>query len=315
MAGTPTGRRPRWLIVNGDDLGLTGGVNAGIERAFRDGILRSASLMAAGTALADGAERARRLPGLGIGLHLALVGERPVCPPDQVPSLVGRDGWLLPGYRAFLSRYLRGGIRPDDVRRELEAQATAAAALGLPLDHIDSHQHLHLLPGLTGPTLDLARAHNISWVRAPRPLHADARHQPSVVVPTVPPIRRSGHPVIRSSPQRSRAERVLFAIASAWARRRLARAGFPLTDGSLGFDCAGHLTAGYLLERIPLLPAGVTELICHPGQGDPETQERYQAWGYQWKGELEALTDRGVLAALELAGVQLASFASVTSDQ
>src|SRR5712691_7317373 len=106
---------PRWLIVNGDDFGLTIGVNAGIERACREGILRSASAMATGAALEDAAERRRQLPQLGIGLHLTLVCERPACRPDEVPSLVDRNGLLLPSYRAFLFRYLRGAIRAADV--------------------------------------------------------------------------------------------------------------------------------------------------------------------------------------------------------
>src|SRR6266852_5659016 len=115
MAGTlpPAGaraQRPRWLIVNGDDLGLTVGVNAGIERACREGILRSASAMGVGAALADAVPRARRLPSLGIGLHLTLVGERPVCRPEEVPSLVTKEGLFPPNYRSFLLRYMRGGV-------------------------------------------------------------------------------------------------------------------------------------------------------------------------------------------------------------
>src|SRR5438094_3191932 len=177
MAGTPPPGggplpQPRFLIVNGDDLGLTAGINAGIERACRVGILRSASAMGVGPALADAAERVRQLPALGVGLHLTLVGERPACRPEEVRSLVGRDGLLLPGYRAFLRRYLRGGIHPGDVRRELRAQAAAVAALGISLDHLDSHQHLHLLPGLMARALEVAREYGARWVRAPRPLRA-----------------------------------------------------------------------------------------------------------------------------------------------
>src|SRR5207248_11235873 len=97
MAGVPPpGAAPsppaRWLIVNGDDFGLTAGVNAGIERAYREGVLRSTSAMATGAALGDAVQLSRRHPDLGIGLHLVLVGERPACRPEEVPSLVGRDG-------------------------------------------------------------------------------------------------------------------------------------------------------------------------------------------------------------------------------
>lgn len=281
-AGAAPPPRPRFLIVNGDDFGLTAGINAGIERACRQGILRSTSAMATGPALAEGVERARGLTELGFGLHLTLVGARPVCRAEAVPSLVGPDGMLLADYRAFLRRYLRGGIRPADVRREFRAQATAVVSLGAPLDHLDSHQHLHLLPGLLARALETAREHGIRWVRAPRPLPTSAR--------------------------RPAAERVMFGIASAWARGRVARAGLPLVTGSLGFDCAGNLTAEYLLRHVPTLPAGVTELICHPGAGDRETREQYSAWGYRWEQEAGALTDPAVRTALKQAGVQVTGF-------
>jgi predicted glycoside hydrolase/deacetylase ChbG (UPF0249 family) len=255
--------------------------------------------LAVGAALADALERARRLPELGVGLHLTLVGERPLCRPEEVPSLVDRDGQFLPGYRAFLARYLRGGIRRRDLLREFRAQAAALAALGRPLDHLDSHQHLHLLPGLLSPALALAREHGIRWVRAPRSLGG---HRALGVGCR----DRTRHPTPNT--QRPLAERRMFGAACAWARAQVSRAGLPLLDGSLGFDCAGHLSSVYLLDRIPHLPPGVTELICHPGDGDPETQERYAAWGYAWGTELQALTDPAVREALDRAGARLACF-------
>jgi hypothetical protein len=103
----------------------------------------------------------------------------------------------------------------------------------------------------------------------------------------------------------------MFAVASGWARRRVARSGLPLTQGSLGFDCSGHLTAGYLLQHLAALPPGVTELICHPGVEDAETQRQYGGWGYCWPQELDALTSREVRRELERTGVQLASFRSL----
>ena len=49
-------------------------VNEAVERAYREGILTSTSLMVGGAAAADAVERARRLPGLKVGLHVVLTG-------------------------------------------------------------------------------------------------------------------------------------------------------------------------------------------------------------------------------------------------
>ena len=51
-------------------------VNEAVEQAHREGILTCASLVVAGDAAADAIARAKRLPKLGVGLHLAIYGAR-----------------------------------------------------------------------------------------------------------------------------------------------------------------------------------------------------------------------------------------------
>jgi len=77
----------RGLIVNGDDFGLTPGVNAGILECHARGILTSASLFANAPATAAAIDIALRTPTLGVGCHLTLVDGRPILPADQLPTL------------------------------------------------------------------------------------------------------------------------------------------------------------------------------------------------------------------------------------
>jgi predicted glycoside hydrolase/deacetylase ChbG (UPF0249 family) len=64
-------------------------VNEAVERAHVDGILTAASLMVAGEGAADAVERAKRLPNLGVGLHVVLVDGQPMLPPEQIPRWSG----------------------------------------------------------------------------------------------------------------------------------------------------------------------------------------------------------------------------------
>ncbi|MCB1036655.1 MAG: ChbG/HpnK family deacetylase, partial [Acidobacteria bacterium] len=118
------------LILNGDDLGLAEAINDGIFEAHERGCLTSASLSVAGPALESAVAGAARCPSLGVGLHLTLVQERPLCPPEEVPSLVDRQGRLHPGGMSFVRRWLSGRIRAGEVRREVRAQLARAAELG-----------------------------------------------------------------------------------------------------------------------------------------------------------------------------------------
>ncbi|MCL6650368.1 MAG: ChbG/HpnK family deacetylase, partial [Chloroflexi bacterium] len=128
----------RCLIVNADDFGLGVGINAGIARAAIEGIVTSVSLMANGAAITEAVAIARKWRRISTGAHLALVGGRPVSSPASLPSLVDREGRFPPSYRALLQRWLRGGIRSEEVYREWSAQVVFLRRQGLELTHLDS---------------------------------------------------------------------------------------------------------------------------------------------------------------------------------
>ncbi|MGH7615244.1 MAG: ChbG/HpnK family deacetylase [Gemmatimonadales bacterium] len=67
----------KWLIVTGDDFGMTSGINRGIVQAHRDGILTSASLMVDRPACEAAATLGRGCPALSLGLHLELDANDP----------------------------------------------------------------------------------------------------------------------------------------------------------------------------------------------------------------------------------------------
>jgi len=52
------------LIINADDFGLSSGANRGIIKAWREGILTSASLMVGEKAFPEAVALARANPGL-----------------------------------------------------------------------------------------------------------------------------------------------------------------------------------------------------------------------------------------------------------
>jgi predicted glycoside hydrolase/deacetylase ChbG (UPF0249 family) len=122
----PAAPGDRFLIVNADDLGLSGAVNAGVWTAHTDGIVSSASLMVRQSAAPAAAEEARDHPDLGVGLHVDL-GE----------WIYERGEWI----QAYLH------CDTDDaaaVEAECRAQVERfRALLGRDPDHLDSHQHVH----------------------------------------------------------------------------------------------------------------------------------------------------------------------------
>src|SRR5580704_17699051 len=80
------------LILNADDFGMTRGVNEGIIRAHREGVLTSTTLMANGPEFDDAVSRAKLNRKLGVGCHLVLVGGPSVAPREKISSLADADG-------------------------------------------------------------------------------------------------------------------------------------------------------------------------------------------------------------------------------
>jgi predicted glycoside hydrolase/deacetylase ChbG (UPF0249 family) len=145
----------RRLVVNADDFGRARGVNAGILRAHRDGIVTAATLMVSAPATDDAARIARATPSLDIGVHLTLTYGRPVSDPGTVPSLVERDGSFPRVPAAFRGT---GRAERDEAALEYRAQfARAQELIGRTPTHLDSHHWLHDEPALEWAIAALAR--------------------------------------------------------------------------------------------------------------------------------------------------------------
>lgn len=271
------------LIVHADDFGLSPAVNAGIVRAHRDGILTSTSLTACGVAFEQAVEMARATPSLDVGVHLTLVEEKPVLDPSRIPSLVGADGRFHPHAKVFFQKLLTGKIRLSEVRAELDAQMQKIYATAIHLSHLDSHQHLHILPGLIRVTSELAKAYAVSVVRLPR------EHIPTRML-------------MRGGSLSRHLQRLALSFFCAFGERFIQRRA----DYFFGFLAGGDVNKKNLRAILEALPAGVSELMCHPGEHDAATA--YAHWQYHWQDELDALTDNEIMEFIRERGIRLMSF-------
>lgn len=264
------------LIVTADDVGLHPGMTRGALAAHDRGIVTAVSVSPNGRDFEPAVELLRKRPRLAVGAHLTLVGERPLSRPETIPSLVGPAGLLHAGYPAFAARYALGRIRGLDLETELRAQVERLLATGLRVTHLNSHQHLHVLPRVFEVVLRLAEEHGIPMVRIP------------------------DEPEARLTP-RGLQIAALNALGRR-ARRRLGRIASP--NRTVGVMAAGRLTPMSLrrcLDRVE----GTTELVCHPGLGGEELAAAYD-WGYAWEEETAALCDPGLPELLRERGISLA---------
>lgn len=277
------------LIVNADDLGLSKATNAGIIAAHCEGIVTATSLMAVGSAFAHAVDLLKATPSLDLGIHLTLVEERPILSADHLPSLTGGTGRFPRDAFVFTARYLTGRIRLAEIRSELAAQIEAVLSAGLTPSHLDSHQHLHLLPGIWQTTCELARRFGIKAVRRPR-------ERP-----------QAWHRALGAGAGRLAQMTVLGAFCLQPVPEDL-RA----PDRFTGFAFGGGLDRERLLATLDHLPKhGGCELMCHPGHDDPASP--YRHWGYQSARELAALTAPAVRDRIVARSIRLISFRDLSA--
>jgi hopanoid biosynthesis associated protein HpnK len=282
--------------VNADDLGLTRGVNAGIFRGFRDGILTSATLMPNADAFDDAVDLARETPELPLGIHLVAVGGRAVAPARDVSSLADERGMLPSTLGTLLRRMARGGARSEDLEREFHAQVARVVGAGIVPTHLDTHKHTHTHPRVMRALARVAHAFGIRCVRNPfeglraalAPAFAGRLASPAYL--------------------RQCALSAAVAPCAAAFRSLAARNGLRAPDHFRGVALTGALDGPALCQVIRSLPAGTTELMCHPGLCDDALARDGTRLTRQRERELAALLDAGVRRCLEETGVRLVDY-------
>lgn len=226
----------------------------------------------------DAVSRAKRLPNLGVGLHIVVVRGKPTLPPDQIsliaPSGVFDDNLVRAGFRYFFSPKAR-----RQLRAEIRAQFIAFRETGLAFDHVNAHNHMHLHPTVLSIILENAKDFAVTAIRLPA--------ETKKTVGTI-----------------------LLSPWIALMRWRLRRASIRYNDQIVGITETGTLDQTQLLSALSVLQEGVTEIFSHPATGqwqdiDPAASD------FKFKEEFEALISPDVVAAIENSDITLSTFKDI----
>ncbi|MDY3957815.1 MAG: ChbG/HpnK family deacetylase [Allisonella histaminiformans] len=281
------------LIINADDFGIHPAVNEAVHKAATEGILTSTSLMAGGDAFDEAVEMARSMPSLGIGIHLTLVGGiKPVLPPSEVPSLTWDNGVFCHDYGKLIVRDLEGKISLSEVYAEWDAQIQKIMNTGLPVTHMDGHQHMHMWPHFYPIARDLAKKYHISCMRVP---------DEDVLFGM-----KDGH-IIRWAAKNG------LSLLSRMHRPDLKKNHIRTNDHFFGMLYGGHLSPERFAKFILQTKPGITEIMCHPS-ADTRAMEDTFHWGYHGEDELAGLLADINRELIEKKQISLISYRDVREE-
>lgn len=269
------------LIITADDFGTSKEVNEAVEDGHKNGVLTAASLMVAEPFAADAVERAKGMPRLGVGLHVALSRARPASDCKDIPALIDDKGLLRAdlvgaGFRFFFLPEVR-----RQLAIEIKAQFDAFSRTGLPLDHVNAHNHLHLHPTVLSIILETGKLYGMRAIRLPRDQNA------------------KGLAAVFLTPW------------LALMRARIAKHGIRHNDALLGLDETGFLNTATIIKLIDNLPNGTTELMCHPATGPWEGMDP-MACGFHHDQEYAALIDASMRDAVTKSGANLIAYRDIS---
>jgi predicted glycoside hydrolase/deacetylase ChbG (UPF0249 family) len=300
----------RRAVVNADDFGICPETNQAIELGFTHGILTSASLMPNMPGF-DHAVRSviPRAPGLGVGIHLVLTSGRCVADPAKVQLLVDARGMFRHSFLGIL-RLTTGptaGRTCDQIERELTAQFERLRRAGVAIDHVNSHQHVHMIPAVWRIVARVAARCGYPVVRLGPPAR-DRRATRLFWTGRV-----TGHIL----------KRIVLAACARPTRRFCAEHPAPGAilrhpDGLTAALDRHGMDRHALVRRLTRLPEGITEIVSHPSLASTSTtaalagslsrEDALFLCAPARRRELEALMDPEVQSVIQQQRITLTSF-------
>ncbi|MHC5035084.1 MAG: ChbG/HpnK family deacetylase, partial [Planctomycetota bacterium] len=200
-------------------------------------------------------------PRLGVGLHLCLNEGDCVARRDGVPLLLDKDGRLRNGYR-WLMKLARTDAGRTQIERELRAQIERVLDDGVRLDHLNSHQHVHMIPSIFRITCRLADEYGIGCLRLAR--------EPAY---TAGPLPKRLQPLTTAN----YAKHLLLNYYARINAPVVREFGLETTDHFVGVSYTGCMEVSTIVAGLEAANCGCVEVLLHPAIGPDPRDTRYPA--------------------------------------
>lgn len=281
------------LIITADDYGMCESVNRAIEACLGAGTVRATCVMSNMPTAPEAQHLRRRFPHASLGIHWTLTEGKSLLPAARIPSLVRADGSFYPAAE-LRRRWLRRQIVVAELKEELAAQYRQLCHLTGPPMFWNTHQNVHVLPGLFETCVAVARDLRLPAMRCHRRFTLPYGQSPAGYA-----LR---HPLYWSK-----------GLALAWWARYARARGMRMPDGLL--HAPGYATepaaVAEVLRRVPWhTVTHAVELVIHPAT---RTEPMFHLNAARRVLEYTVFRAPSLLRLLSQTGVELVGFESFAS--
>lgn len=159
------------VIINADDLGASERVNDAVFEMMSAKRVTSATLIANGPCVKDAVKNIPLFPECSFGVHLNISEYRPLVSQEGIQAILNENGFFLEDDR--IRKVKINPFLSQAVYTEFCAQTEKLISLGVAISHIDSHQHVHTIPGLFFILKKIQKRYGIKKVRISRNIYED----------------------------------------------------------------------------------------------------------------------------------------------
>jgi len=275
------------LIITADDFGIAEGVNKGIIECYKRRAITDTSLLAVGESF-EGASRLAKENNLNkIGVHLALTGPfKPISHEEEVSTLLTKNKTFSRNHSTFFIKYLLNLININEIKKEFKNQITKIKNKGFIITHIDSHEHIHMMPGILKVVIDLAKENNINYIRFPleRLSVKDKIKNPFLWL-----------------------RNILLSSICRISKKLIDMSKLKRNDAFIGHSFAHNINKEKLIKTISLVKNGLIELGVHPGYFTEEVKKKHPQYK-NCEEEIKILCDKSISNKLKVYNIELVSY-------
>jgi chitin disaccharide deacetylase len=241
-------RATRLLLVTADDYGIGPETSRAIRELGSLGAVTSTVFLVNSPHAENAIDLWRRAGRpVEMGWHPCLTMDRPILPPDQVPSLVDSEGRFF-SLGGLLTRLAMGMVRHGELLAELEAQwGRFVALVGHPPRMVNGHKHIHIFPRIGSALRELLQKQST-------PPYLRQLREPWQLLFRIPG---------------ARIKRVFLSVLGQWSARRQRSVGLPGNEFLAGVtDPPWVKDSTFFARWLKKVPGNVVELMVHPGHRD-----------------------------------------------
>jgi len=242
--------------VSADDGGLHSSIDAGIIAGVKEKIISEFSVVACGKNFLDFSDVLKKNRMTEVGFHACFTdGEKSL---SGISILTDKNSRFISKSKLIFKSIFMPNRVQESLRKELRMQIDEIRKQGLTITHLDSHQHLHVLPFFHEVFLNLSLNLKVP-MRIPKVIYFSPR------ISAIPLSIFS-----KILHKRSHSLSVLHYL-------------------SIGFEYSGNNNQKTIASYLERATQENLEFFCHPGESNKEIQVEYSHWGYDWESELEGL--------------------------